>query len=137
MKRLKITDDHGFTARKLRKEERKIKDASLRQRVTAVRLIMEGYLGKEVAEMLNLHVNPCLPMSSYLMKVDWRSYSIKNSSRKVSVSDRRTTEEVKTHDFTQHSFRTRIGNRCFLEYSYHSILPSKSIRDFHDKGMGE
>ena len=77
MKRLKITDDHGFTARKLRKEERKIKDASLRQRVTAVRLIMEGYLGKEVAEMLNLHVNPCLPMSSYLMKVDWRSYSIK------------------------------------------------------------
>lgn len=55
MKRLKITDDHGFTARKLRKEERKIKDASLRQRVTAVRLIMEGYLGKEVAEMLNLH----------------------------------------------------------------------------------
>ncbi|SFA56541.1 Transposase [Parageobacillus thermantarcticus] len=61
----------------LKKEERKIKDASLRQRVTAVRLIMEGYLGKEVAEMLNLHVNPCLPMSSYLMKVDWRSYSIK------------------------------------------------------------
>jgi hypothetical protein len=46
-------------------------------------------------------------------------------------------KKLKQHDFTQHSFRTKIGNGCFLEYSYHSILPSKSIRDFHDKGMGE
>lgn len=29
MKRVKITNTHGFTARTLRKEERKVKDASL------------------------------------------------------------------------------------------------------------
>ncbi|MEB3752702.1 MULTISPECIES: hypothetical protein [unclassified Geobacillus] len=42
MKRLKITDHHGWTPRKLRKQERKIKNAQLRQRVMAVRLVMEG-----------------------------------------------------------------------------------------------
>ena len=54
MKRLKITNDHGWTPRTLRKEEKKIKNISLRQRVMAVRLVMEGYLGKDVASMLNL-----------------------------------------------------------------------------------
>ncbi|KIP20002.1 hypothetical protein JV16_02860 [Anoxybacillus ayderensis] len=57
MKRLKITNDHGWTPRTLRKQERKIKDASLRVRVTAVRLVMEGHLGKDVAKMVNL----CVP----------------------------------------------------------------------------
>ncbi|MBN6189283.1 transposase [Aneurinibacillus sp. BA2021] len=55
MKRLKITETHGWTVRDLRKQERKMKDVALRQRVMAVRLVMEGYLGKEVAAMLNLH----------------------------------------------------------------------------------
>ncbi|EPZ37940.1 transposase [Anoxybacillus ayderensis] len=54
MKRLKITNDHGWTPRTLRKQERKIKDASFRVRVTAVRLVMEGFLGKDVAKMVNL-----------------------------------------------------------------------------------
>ncbi|MGG3733353.1 IS630 family transposase, partial [Geobacillus stearothermophilus] len=44
MKRLKITNDHGWTPRTLRKQERKIKNTLLRQRVMAVRLVMEGYL---------------------------------------------------------------------------------------------
>uniref|UniRef100_UPI00403F0577 hypothetical protein n=1 Tax=Aeribacillus sp. FSL k6-2211 TaxID=2954608 RepID=UPI00403F0577 len=47
MKRLKSIHDHGWTPRTLRKQERKIKNVSLRQRVMAVRLVMEGYLGKE------------------------------------------------------------------------------------------
>ncbi|MED5014661.1 helix-turn-helix domain-containing protein, partial [Geobacillus stearothermophilus] len=38
----------------LRKQERKIKNAHLRQRVMAVRLVMEGYLGKDVASMVNV-----------------------------------------------------------------------------------
>ncbi|RXS90447.1 winged helix-turn-helix domain-containing protein [Geobacillus sp. PK12] len=54
MKRLKITNDHGWTSRTLRKQERKIKNVALRQRVMAVRLVMEGYLGKDVAAMLHL-----------------------------------------------------------------------------------
>ncbi|WP_429909597.1 IS630 family transposase, partial [Geobacillus thermodenitrificans] len=54
MKRLKITNDHGWTPRTLRKQERKIKNTLLRQRVMAVRLVMEGYLGKEVASMVNV-----------------------------------------------------------------------------------
>ena len=54
MKRLNITDNHGWTPRKLRKQERKIKNAQLRQRVMAVRLVMEGYLGKDMASMVNV-----------------------------------------------------------------------------------
>ncbi|KJE27320.1 helix-turn-helix domain protein [Geobacillus kaustophilus] len=54
MKRLNITHDHGWTPRTLRKQERKIKNALLRQRVMAVRLVMEGYLGKEAASMVNV-----------------------------------------------------------------------------------
>ncbi|MED4728317.1 hypothetical protein P9597_09215 [Aneurinibacillus migulanus] len=55
MKRLKITNTHGWTIKALRKKERIIKDVFLRQRIMAVRLVMEGYLGKDVATMLNLH----------------------------------------------------------------------------------
>ncbi len=54
MKRLKITNDHGRTPRTLRKQVRKIKNTLLRQRVIAVRLVMEGYLGKEAASMVNV-----------------------------------------------------------------------------------
>ncbi|MED0681400.1 winged helix-turn-helix domain-containing protein [Aneurinibacillus thermoaerophilus] len=55
MKRVKITNTHGWTVKTLRKQERKVKDPVLRARVMAVRLVMEGYLGKEVAAMLNLY----------------------------------------------------------------------------------
>ncbi|GEN36379.1 helix-turn-helix domain-containing protein [Aneurinibacillus danicus] len=55
MKRLTITNTHGWTVNSLRKKERMLKDGFLRQRVMAVRLVMEGYLGKEVAAMLTLH----------------------------------------------------------------------------------
>ncbi|WP_327876005.1 hypothetical protein [Aneurinibacillus thermoaerophilus] len=55
MKRVKITNTHGWTVKTLRKQERKVKDPALRARVMAVRLIMEGDLGKDVAAMLNLH----------------------------------------------------------------------------------
>ncbi|WCN36743.1 hypothetical protein [Aneurinibacillus uraniidurans] len=55
MKRLKITETHGWTVRNLRKQERKAKDVALRQRIIAVCLVAEGYLGKEIAAMLNLH----------------------------------------------------------------------------------
>ncbi|KIQ93923.1 Transposase [Anoxybacillus thermarum] len=54
MKPLKITNGHGWTPRTLRKQERKIKDSSLRVRVTAVRLVVEGYHRKDVAKMVNL-----------------------------------------------------------------------------------
>ncbi|MFD0769151.1 helix-turn-helix domain-containing protein [Bacillus sp. CGMCC 1.60114] len=55
MKRLTITNTHGWTVRALRKKERMVEDGLLRQRITAVRLVMEGYLGKEVAAILNIH----------------------------------------------------------------------------------
>lgn len=51
---IKITNDHRWTSRTLRKQEWKIKNVALRQRVMAVRLVMEGYLGKDVAAMLHL-----------------------------------------------------------------------------------
>ncbi|AMA71762.1 hypothetical protein SAMN04489735_104332 [Aneurinibacillus thermoaerophilus] len=43
MKKSLITNTHGFTSETLRKEERAISDAFFRQRVTVVRLILEGF----------------------------------------------------------------------------------------------
>ncbi|KAF0994835.1 hypothetical protein BJQ97_01483 [Geobacillus sp. TFV-3] len=67
MKRLNITHDHGWMPRTLRKQERKIQNALLRQRVMAVRLVMEGYLGKEAASMVNVcRHSAIMPMFRYL-----------------------------------------------------------------------
>jgi transposase len=51
---LKINRTHGFTPKQLRKLERKTKHVDDRIRVTAVRLIMEGYMTIQVAELLNI-----------------------------------------------------------------------------------
>jgi transposase len=55
MARLTITNTHGFTPTNLRKYEKKQTNAHLRVRITAVRLVMEGRMGKEVAHLCNLH----------------------------------------------------------------------------------
>lgn len=55
MKALKITNDHGWTPEDLRKYEKKVQYGNMRQRVMAVRLIMENYTGKEAAHLLNIH----------------------------------------------------------------------------------
>jgi transposase len=52
---LTITNTHGFTPTKLRKWEKKQTDVHLRARLTAVRLVMEGWTGKEAAHLCNLH----------------------------------------------------------------------------------
>jgi transposase len=55
MKRLKITNFHGFTSSDLRSYEKQEAQGNMRNRIMAVRLVMEGKLGKEVAEICNLH----------------------------------------------------------------------------------
>ncbi|WP_110114983.1 helix-turn-helix domain-containing protein [Bacillus sp. CGMCC 1.16541] len=55
MKRLKITNSHGLSSSDLRSYEKQETRANMRHRITAVRLVMEGKLGKEVAEICNLH----------------------------------------------------------------------------------
>lgn len=55
MARLTITNSHGFTPDDLRKWEKKQTNINFRIRVTAVRLVMEGWTGKDVAQMCNLH----------------------------------------------------------------------------------
>jgi DNA-binding NarL/FixJ family response regulator len=81
MKRLKITNNHGWTTRTLRKQERKIKKVALRQRVMAVRLIMEGYLGKDAASMVNLCRQSVSFYVSLLMKAGSISCWIGNLRR--------------------------------------------------------
>jgi transposase len=54
MKNSLITNTHGFTTEALRKEERTISDALLRQRVLAVRLILEGFSTVKAAEVLGI-----------------------------------------------------------------------------------
>ncbi|MED0763204.1 hypothetical protein [Aneurinibacillus thermoaerophilus] len=49
----KITD-YKLTNEALRKEERAISDAFFRQRVTAVRLILEGFSTVKAAEVLGI-----------------------------------------------------------------------------------
>lgn len=55
MPRLTITNSHGFTPDDLRKWEKKQTNVNFRIRITAVRLIMEGWTGKDVTQMCNLH----------------------------------------------------------------------------------
>lgn len=55
MKRLKIVHFHGLSPSDLRLYEKQETRANMRNRITAVRLVMEGKLGKEVAEICNLH----------------------------------------------------------------------------------
>jgi transposase len=54
MKKSLITNTHGFTSEALRKEERAISDAFFRQRVTAVRLILQGFSTVKAAEILGI-----------------------------------------------------------------------------------
>lgn len=51
---LQINTTHGFTPKQLRKLEKKAKHVEDRIRITAVRLIMEGYMTIQVAQLLNI-----------------------------------------------------------------------------------
>ncbi|OAT71412.1 helix-turn-helix domain-containing protein [Parageobacillus thermoglucosidasius] len=55
MARLTITHTHGLTLTDLRKLEKQQDNVQLRLRITAVRLVMEGHTGKEVANLCNVH----------------------------------------------------------------------------------
>jgi transposase len=55
MARLTITHAHSLTPTDLRKLEKQQDNVHLRLRITAVRLVMEGYTGKEVANLCNVH----------------------------------------------------------------------------------
>lgn len=55
MKRLTVTNTHGWTVDQLKECERTMKDASSLKRVMAIRFVMEGYQGLEVAALLNVH----------------------------------------------------------------------------------
>lgn len=55
MKALQITKTHGLTIDHLRQMEKRTKEAGDRTRLAAVRLVMEGYKGIDVAAMLNIH----------------------------------------------------------------------------------
>lgn len=55
MRTLKITCNHGWTVEALRTYERTLQTVKLRHRVMAVRLVMEGQKGIDVARFLGLH----------------------------------------------------------------------------------
>jgi transposase len=55
MKKLRVTDTHGWTVETLKKYERTLNNASSLKRVMAVRFVMEGYQGLEVAALLHVH----------------------------------------------------------------------------------
>ena len=55
MKTLQITKNHGLTTDHLRQMEKRTKEAGDRTRLAAVRLVMEGCKGIDVAAMLNVH----------------------------------------------------------------------------------
>jgi transposase len=54
-KGLQITNNHGWTIERLQEQERRMKKANMAKRIAVIRLIMQGYLGIQVAELLNIH----------------------------------------------------------------------------------
>lgn len=64
-KTLQITNDHGWTVERLQACERAQKNANMSKRVAAIRLVMQGYMGLQVAQLLNLHRHS---VSSYVQK---------------------------------------------------------------------
>ncbi|MED4876232.1 helix-turn-helix domain-containing protein [Anoxybacillus geothermalis] len=54
-KTLQITNHHGWTVERLQAFERTLKNANMAKRVAAIRLVMQGYMGLEVAKLLNLY----------------------------------------------------------------------------------
>lgn len=132
MKRLKITNDHGWTPRTLRKQERKIKNTLLRQRVMAVRLVMEGYLGKEVASMVNVCRQT---VSHYVSLFNEGGLELllhrDFAPRAGAVSHRRTAGRDQTACVDHHSRRTGLGRRFGVEHQTPAILCRKAIRCLH------
>jgi hypothetical protein len=66
MARLMITNTHGWTPTDLRKQEKQERNVHLRIQLTAVRLIMEGRMGVEVAALCNPHRQS---VSTYVKKI--------------------------------------------------------------------
>ena len=54
-KGLQIKHTHGWTVECLQAQEKTIQKASMARRVTAIRLLMQGYYAIQVAELLHLH----------------------------------------------------------------------------------
>ncbi|MGJ3223615.1 hypothetical protein [Geobacillus thermoleovorans] len=54
-KGLQIKNDHGWTIERLQEKERRMKNTNMAKRITVIRLIMRGYLGIQVDELLSLH----------------------------------------------------------------------------------
>jgi transposase len=64
-KTLQITNHHGWTVERLQAFERTLKNANMAKRVAAIRLVMQGYMGLEVAKLLNLYRQS---VSGYIQK---------------------------------------------------------------------
>jgi hypothetical protein len=74
-KGLQITNDHGWTIERLQEQERKMKKANMSKRIAVIRLIMQGYLGIQIAELLNLHIaKPFRFTFKSLIRVAWMRY---------------------------------------------------------------
>ncbi|MGG3997694.1 helix-turn-helix domain-containing protein [Aneurinibacillus thermoaerophilus] len=54
MGKLTVTQTHGFTTESLRIEERKMQDVLFKQRLTVVRLVMEGHSATEAGNILGI-----------------------------------------------------------------------------------
>ncbi|KPC98870.1 helix-turn-helix domain-containing protein [Geobacillus sp. T6] len=132
MKRLKITNDHGWTPRTLHKQERKIKNTLLRQRVMAVRLVMEGYLGKEVASMVNV----CRQTVSHSVSL-FNEGGLKLLLHRDFAPGREPflteeqQEEIKQLVLTTTPVGTGLGRRFGVEHQTPAILCRKALRCLH------
>jgi DNA-binding CsgD family transcriptional regulator len=57
--------------RSLQEQERRMKNANMAKRIAVIRLIMQGYLGIQVAELLNIHRET---VSIYVQKCKFANY---------------------------------------------------------------
>lgn len=105
MARLTITRTHGFTPDDLRKLEKQQDNIHLLMRITAVCLVMEGYMGKEVAALCNLHRQS---VATYVKKFNEGGMDAllerKCGPGRSCFFNRRTTKRAQACHFNEFSF---------------------------------
>lgn len=125
MKWLNITNDHGWTTHTLQKQEQKIKNVVLCQRVMAVRLVMEGHLGKKVTSMDNLRL---------LVKRFILSFFIQRRCGSIPCSTGncfKSWSSGKGKNSCWPKSQAELGHRFAMEYSDSSIVYLPTLQGNH------
>lgn len=120
-------DGKGVKPRTLRKQERKIKNVPLRQRVMAVRLVMEGYQRRRG------HAQPTPAKCRFLcvlIQGRWAGSPARSeiSAGPETILDAGIVAGTERTGVDPHPSRTRLRHCFILEYADSSIVYPRALR---------